>query len=141
MSLVLLPQRSANGYYSYSRTEQQYGTRPTIDAIIAICRAYYMMQHVMIGIGDMSYSDGRVFPPHNSHRDGKCADIRPVATARAPVPMNIHRADYDRDATALLIVALRAHDNVLRILFNDRTIVGVVPYAGHDNHMHVIMKS
>lgn len=140
-ALVLLPQVCGLGYYSYSPLDRQYGTQATIDTIARIARDYFRNQKAEIGIGDMSFRDGRAMSPHHTHRDGKCVDIRPLRKDLASAPINIHDADYDRDATKLLVASLLAHRNVQTILFNDGQIPGVKYWTGHDNHLHVKMRS
>lgn len=139
-SLILLPQMSGNGYYSYSPLGQQYGTQPTVDTIVRICRDWFRNQGCLVGIGDMSFPDGHRMAPHNSHKDGKCIDIRPLHKNRISGPVSIHSATYDQISTDLLVRALLAHSNVSKILFNDNKIHGVRHWPGHDNHMHVLMK-
>jgi conjugal transfer mating pair stabilization protein TraG len=94
-----------------------------------------------VGIGDMSFEHGGPMAPHNSHQDGRCVDIRPLRSDKRNSPVTISDAHYDRESTRALVVALLAHGNVCKILFNDHQISGVIPWAGHDNHFHVIMKS
>ena len=139
--LFLLPQMSGNGYYSYSPMNQQYGTQACVQTIVRIAQDHFRNTRTQIGIGDMSYADMRNFPPHHSHKDGKCVDIRPIGKNRMPAPLNISNPNYDHDNTMLLAEALMAHRNVLRVLFNDSRIPGVVHFAGHDNHLHVIMRT
>lgn len=140
-NLVLLPQISTNGYYPYSPMARQYGTQATVDTVVQICRDWFRNQRYLVGIGDMSFVDGAPMPPHTSHRDGRNVDIRPMRLDHANQPIDIFSAQYDREATRLLVQALLAHANVQQILFNDNQIAGVTPYAGHDNHLHVKTRS
>ena len=80
---------------------------------------------------------GLVMHPHASHRDGKCVDLRPIRKDKKMSPVDIHHAQYDKDATELLVQALLAHSNIKKILFNDKTISGVHWHKGHDHHLHV----
>jgi len=139
--LVLLPQVCGNGYYSYSAMARQYGTQATIDTIVRIATDYFRNQGTEIGIGDISFRNRHAMAPHHTHRDGKCVDIRPLRTDLAAAPVNIHDSNYDRDATKLLVASLLAHRNVQTILFNDNQILGVKSWVGHDNHLHVKMRS
>jgi murein endopeptidase len=139
--LQLLPQVSGKGYYSYSPTDRQYGTLDTINTIVRIALDYFRNQGVEIGIGDMSFHDRHAMAPHHTHRDGKCVDIRPLRKDRLARPVNIFSLDYDREATRLLAASLLAHRNVQTILFNDAQIHRVKSWVGHDNHLHVKMRS
>jgi murein endopeptidase len=94
---------------------------------------------VLVGIGDISFASGGPMPPHSSHKDGRCIDIRPLRKDRRDVPVTIQDPAYDREATRALVASLRSHKNTKKILFNDTQIIGVTPWAGHDNHLHVIM--
>lgn len=138
---VLLPQISGYGYYSYSSSDRQYGTRRTVDTLVDVSRKWMRDRPtVPIGIGDMSFEHGAPMPPHHTHHDGKEADIRPLRKDRRMLPINIHDPHYDHDATVDLVALLFANPNVWRILFNDSKIKGVIHWAGHDNHLHIKMK-
>jgi len=93
-----------------------------------------------VGLGDISFENGGPMPPHVSHTDGTCVDLRPFRKDKKHAPVNIQDPDYDRDATRSLVAVLRAHQNVKQILFNDNEIQGVTSWPGHDNHLHVIMR-
>jgi murein endopeptidase len=96
---------------------------------------------VEIGIGDISFALGGPMSPHHSHQNGTDADIRPIRKGgSAHLPVTIADANYDRDLTRLLVECFSAHRNVRKILFNDAQIPGVTHWAGHDNHLHVIMR-
>lgn len=137
----LLPQVSSNGYYPYSPMANQYGTKATVDTVVQICKDWHRNQGYKVGVGDISLIDGSPMPGHTSHRTGKNVDIRPMRLDHANEPVDIFSADYDREATRLLVKSLLAHANVDQILFNDSEIEGVTPFAGHDNHLHVKMRS
>jgi len=106
---------------------------------LQICSDWFRNQRYPIGVGDMSFKDGHHMAPHISHKDGKCVDIRPLRKDHFNSPITIQSPDYDHDATELLVQALLANQNVHRILFNDLKIKGVTHWAGHDNHLHVMM--
>ena len=134
-----LPQNTSD-YRHYSAAERQFGTSKTIDTIIDVARAVHGANaSLTFAVGDISFADGRVMPPHQAHRRGRNIDLRPIRKDRANKPVTIHDAQYDRDATAEVIAAYFAHANVSSILFNDKTIPGVKHDGGsaHDNHFHV----
>jgi penicillin-insensitive murein endopeptidase len=86
----------------------------------------------------MSYIDGRHMDPHAGHRDGKCVDIRPVRKDRLQKGVTYTDPQYDREETQRLVDAFRANnENVDRIFFNDSKIIGVHPWPGHHDHLHV----
>jgi murein endopeptidase len=141
-NLVLLPQASGLGYYTYSAQDRQYGTEATIKAIQEVADTLRTSQpDVPIGIGDISFAAGGSMRPHQSHRHGKDIDIRPLRTDGLQSPIKISDTAYSRARTELLVKTLLAHGNVKKILFNDRAIRGVRSFPGHDNHLHVEMKS
>jgi penicillin-insensitive murein endopeptidase len=139
-----LPQ-SGIGYYRYSASERQYGTQQTVHTLVTLARLWVSFTigdtaSYPFGIGDMSFRDGRHMPPHKSHTDGKCADLRPVRKDRHHAPVSIHDPQYDREETERLVNLLRSNPNVGTILFNDTSIVGVRHWPGHNNHLHVHLK-
>jgi len=140
-AFVPLPQPTDRPHYSISPAERQFGTPKTIDTILSVASAYSLVNPgLAIGVGDISFKDGRTMPPHASHIRGIDADFRPLRKDGKRLPVTIHDPDYSRESTALLISQFLANSNVKRILFNDGSIPGVTAFAGHDNHFHVTMK-
>jgi hypothetical protein len=77
LDLVLLPQVSGNGYYSYSPVQNQYGTQATIDALVRIGAAWRdnaATGGVELGIGDISLQGG-----------GHFRHIRPTRRGSKPI--------------------------------------------------------
>lgn len=145
--LVLLPQMSGLGYYSYGKgnwNERQWGTKTTIQALLDIARQFKWNNPTsQIGIGDISFQFGGKMSPHSTHREGKHIDLRPCRKDDAMAPVKYtDTASYDQDKTKLLIQLFLSHANVKNILFNDPVIhalKGVIPWDGHDDHFHVTM--
>jgi murein endopeptidase len=135
---VMLPQ-SSSSYYQYSTPDRQFGTQTSIDTITSVANG--LAGNPLLGIGDISFADGSVMPPHAGHRLGKDADIRPMRKDKQKLPVTITDAQYDRAATKTAIDAFLANANVATIFFNDSAIPGVTPLEGHDNHFHVKMKA
>ncbi|MGA8054434.1 MAG: peptidoglycan-binding domain-containing protein [Burkholderiales bacterium] len=139
--LILLPQASGMGHYSYSPLANQYGTAACIQALRDVCAQFRRnLPDVEIGIGDISFARGGHMSPHQSHREGRHVDLRPLRKDKKRLPVTISDPSYSRELTKLLVQSLRAHRNVKSILFNDTQIPGTTSYAGHDNHLHVTMK-
>lgn len=135
-------QNAGLGYYSYSSPDRQYGTEQTVHTLESLARLWVMFTigdgpSYPLGIGDMSFADGRHMDPHHAHTDGRCADIRPIRRDRRHLPITIFDAVYDREETERLVNLFRSNPNVQAILFNDTSIAGVRQWAGHDNHLHV----
>ena len=139
--LILLPQASGFGYYSYASSIRQYGTRLCIQALRDICSQFQAdNMGLHIGIGDISFAQGGHMSPHNSHQHGLNVDVRPLRDDMRNIPVSITDPHYSRYATERLVQTLLAHRNVQSILFNDSAIGGVRSWAGHDNHLHVSMR-
>ncbi len=145
--LVLLPQISGNGYYSYGSGnwyERQWGTQATIDTLLELSRQFRLNYPTMLmPIGDISLEFGGAMPPHGTHREGKHVDLRPLRKDAAQVPVTYtDTTNYDQDKTKALIELFLSHQNVKNVLFNDPIINAldrVSPWSGHDNHFHVTM--
>jgi peptidoglycan hydrolase-like protein with peptidoglycan-binding domain len=139
--LILLPQASGLGYYSYSSATRQYGTKFCIQTLRDICVQFQINnKELEIGVGDISFAQGGHMSPHQSHQHGVHIDIRPLRKDKKNLPVTISDPNYSRDSTKLLVQSLLAHRNVKSILFNDTAILGVKNYTGHDNHLHVSVK-
>jgi type VI secretion system secreted protein Hcp len=144
-TFLALPGHSV-GYYSYSPPGSQFGTKSTNQTLQRIGNLWAAYPtddgpSYQFGVGDMSYVDGHAMKPHKSHRDGRCADIRPIRKDRKHLPVTYQSDDYDREEAARLIQLFFLNPNVEFILFNDSKIPRVKPYPGHDNHFHVKFKS
>jgi hypothetical protein len=139
---VLLPQACGYGYYSYSPAGHQYGTDSAIAALLDVTQAFSLKHpDVEVGVGDISLASGAKLPPHVSHRNGRDIDIRPFRTDGAHSPVTFRDKEYDRALAQALVDEFLAHKNVDYILFNDGRITGVKAHVGHDNHLHVSMKT
>jgi penicillin-insensitive murein DD-endopeptidase len=137
---VPLPQLSGNGYYSYASMDRQYGTAATVTSLVTVCRKFMeTFPDVKVAIGDMSFMNGARMRPHETHRNGRNADIRPVRSDGKRLPVAISDSHYSRERTKVLIELLRAEHNLKAILFNDIAIPGVKHWVGHHNHLHVSM--
>jgi hypothetical protein len=121
--------------------DRQFGTVATVRTLVTVCRKFFdKFPGVKIAIGDMSFANGARMSPHETHRTGRNADIRPVRVDGAMRPVSITDAEYSHERTAALVELLRAEHNLKSILFNDTTIPGVKHWKGHHNHLHVSMK-
>lgn len=128
------------GYYPYSSATRQYGTPKCLEALALVAAAYYRMNAVEIGIGDISLPAPGNFGPHKTHYKGRAADIRPLREDGEPKPVSFLDDAYSRDLTKALVETFYASSNVELVLFNDASIPGVHHCHGHDNHLHVYFK-
>ena len=138
---VQLPERGT-GFYSYSRyRHKQFGLAETIRAIETICHDWFLNHRTgpLIGIGNISVRGGGPVPPHSSHQRGVDVDIRPLRSDGARVSVRYQDAAYSRSRTQELVNTIRANSilSIDIILFNDPDVVGVQPWPGHDDHLHV----
>ena len=141
--LVQLPQNLPNsGFYNYygkpGNGEAQYGQSPTMGLIGETGARLHAVGAPPIGVGDLSLQDGSKYGGHGIyHQNGLAFDARPVRRDGQSLPVNMNDPAYDRVATQRMVDTLRATGGVDQILFNDPQIMGVSPYKGHDNHLHV----
>lgn len=134
--LVKLSSVSTN-FYKYSSADRQFGTEKTIASLLLLARRAKESLGTSLGIGDISFQDGRSMPPHTSHRKGMDVDIRPIRSDKRAMPVKISDKEYDAALTKKLVELARKDPNLLSILFNDKKIPGVKSYSGHDNHLHL----
>lgn len=152
LGLVEMPASGGIGWYRYDTGDMKksllmhFGTADTVQAILAVAVATNFTLPA-IGVGDLSSASGGNMGRHASHLHGKNVDLRPLRQDGAGSPTNItDTANYSRDRTLALVDMLLAHRNVDKIYFNDPEIIKVrkprvQKMRGHDNHLHVIMKS
>ena len=74
---------------------------------------------VEIGIGDISFKDGRKMSPHESHTSGTNIDVRPLRTDGEHKPVTITDTEYSQDRTRKLVEILKQDANLQGILFNE----------------------
>ncbi len=128
------------GYYAYGESKKRHGTAATLASIKRVARAL-KADGIEVGVGNLSLGSGGPMSPHSSHQRGVDVDFRPLRGDGKRSPTTIHKPEYSREMTRLLVKALRADDNLDVILFNDPVIPGIVEWTGHDNHLHVRFKA
>src|SRR5262245_7635027 len=110
-----------SGYYRYEPNGRedprrfQFGTYETIRSVLEIGRYWASaFPDAPLGIGDISFFlGGTMGHRHQTHRDGRCVDVRPIRKDRAKAAVTIaDKAAYDREATRLLAQVLRSHRSV-----------------------------
>lgn len=153
LGLVEMPVAGGRGWYRYETGDMNksrimhFGTANTVQAVLDVAAAVAAgMPGYVIGVGDLSTAMGTNLGRHQTHLHGKNVDVRPFRDDGQRLPTNIHDPHYSREKTLLLVDSFLAHRNVDRILFNDPQIIQdrkprVHSSPGHDNHLHVIMKS
>jgi hypothetical protein len=133
---------SGQGFYSYSANrDKQYGLAETIEAIESIASDWFSEHSIgpLIGIGNISLNGGGVMRPHKSHQKGLDVDFRLLRKDGARIGVDYQSPSYSRSRTQQLVDTIRANSvlDVDLILFNDPDVMGVEPWEGHDDHLHV----
>lgn len=140
----MLPQMpEESGYYTYGTPpggRAQYAHPQMLNFIFKLEYSWSAIDERKIGIGNISLAEGRIFPPHVSHRKGLEVDIRPIRKDGAKSPVSWSSKDYDQIATSKLVDLIWQTGMVNKIGFNDPKIARVSFMKGHDDHLHVEVK-
>lgn len=132
---------TGTGFACYGPLEKRFGRPEMIQALKHICAEWAKVfpNEPRIRIGNISLQRGGPMPPHVSHQKGVDVDLEPVASAEEEIPLTWEHAKYSQQRTQQLVDLIRSNPilRVRTILFNDRGITRVEPWAGHDNHLHV----
>ena len=68
-------------------------------------------------------------------------DLRPFRTDNKEMRVSYREKEYDRDATAKLVLLMWQTGMVTKVYFNDAKIARVAPMIGHDDHLHVEVRA
>jgi len=135
---------SGEGYTTYTREQNgadQFGLESTINAIVALSRKWFLRHpEVRLQFGDISRKGGGKFPPHNSHKNGRDVDMRPIRKDNGMNPVTVGESQYDTFRTEEFVKLVRDRFPNVIILFNDDRLVkkGLTrPEKFHDNHLHI----
>ena len=139
-SFVQLP-GDGGEYYIYTQVNKIYGTPATILSIKSIAAAVKAALGIRIAVGDISFQNGGHMAPHDSHTRGVDVDIRPLRSDAVEGRVAWQEKGYSTERTRRLVEIAHEDPNLKSILFNDAKIIGVKPWAGHDNHLHIRFKS
>lgn len=126
---------SGPGFYSYTSAGNRWGVPAVIYGLERAGARWAKSGRPRAGIGHISLEKGGPFAPHQSHREGKNVDVRPVRSS-GEAPVTISDSAYSRAGTQALIDIVRAEINAYSVLFNDSGVSGVTYYSGHHNHFH-----
>jgi murein endopeptidase len=140
----VLPQRPEGAaYYTYGTPPEgagQYAHPKLLSLIFMVEHRWQALDSRKIGIGNISLSDGAKYPDHKGHKSGRDVDIRLFRKDRLQASVTRFDAEYDKDATAMLIGLFFESSIIKVIYFNDLTIPGVKPLSHHDDHFHITIK-
>ena len=138
----VLPE-SGTGFRTYNREVEgadQVGLPETIDFFVRLGEDWAKEHTVPFQVGDISRRGGGPFPPHEGHRNGNEADLRPFRKDGEMAPTNVSDPSYDRSATRDFVKLVKRDAPDAVVLFNDSQLIreGLTKYyKGHHNHLHV----
>ena len=148
---TVLPERG-DGFRTFLREPEgatQFGTQLAINALIDLARAWFLIHpEVPIQYGHISRRGGGPFfstvnpgkLAHQSHKDGRTVDIRPIRRDNAMAATEISSNSYDPVKTKELVMLIREKHPKVKILFNDPQLTKAnltKKFTGHHNHLHV----
>lgn len=127
--------------------QHDFGTDWLGDTIRELGASYhraYMLGNpgaALLTVNDVSLPEGGDTPDHAGHETGLSCDLRlPRKDGEAGGISNPNtNGAYDRNAMRPQLVALKDHDLVTKVFFNDRVLIGeglCKRLAGHNNHVH-----
>lgn len=127
----------------------QFGTERAINQLVSLAGAWNEAHpEVNVQYGHISRRGGIAFfstvnpgkLAHQTHRDGRTVDIRPIRNDNAMKPTDVDSNSYDPGRTRELVLLLKERHPGVRILFNDDDLIaaGLTKFfKGHDDHLHV----
>jgi len=148
---TVLPERG-EGFRTFLREPQgatQFGTQLAINALIDLAHSWFLIHpEVPIQYGHISRKGGGPFfsnvnpgtLAHQSHKDGRTVDIRPIRKDNAIAATEISSNDYDPVRTKELVMLIREKHPKVDIIFNDPNFIKAKLtrfFKGHHNHLHV----
>jgi peptidoglycan hydrolase-like protein with peptidoglycan-binding domain len=133
---------SGTGFYRCFDATSTWATSNTVATLELVAERWHDAGYgVRIGVNDISEPHGGYFWPHESHRSGQDVDLRLMRNDGVEAALQSWRDPaYSRALTQRLVDMLWATGEVDFILFNDPNVIGVKPWAGHDDHLHVHFK-
>jgi hypothetical protein len=152
---VILPERG-EGFRTFLREPggaTQVGTQLTINALIDLAREWFLIHpEVPIQFGHISRRGGGPFfstvnpgkLAHQTHRDGRTVDIRPIRKDNVMAATDINSNHYDPEKTKELVRLIRQKHAKVDIFFNDPNLTKTKAtkfVKGHHNHLHVRLLS
>lgn len=132
------------GYYTYGTPDQgagQYAHPNLMTFLMKVANNWCAIDNRKFGVGNISLAGGSRYPGHASHRSGLDLDIRPLRKDGLRQAVWCTSSDYDHEGTARLVELMWNTGMVSMIFFNDRNIPRMQRLAGHDNHLHLTLRS
>jgi len=148
---TLLPERG-EGFQTFLREPggaTQFGTQLAINALMDLAKSWFLIHpEVPIQFGHISRKGGGPFfstvnpgkLAHETHKDGRTVDIRPIRKDNKMASTNFRESDYDPVRTRELVMLIREKHPKVDIIFNDPKFLKAKlsrKFKGHDDHLHV----
>jgi peptidoglycan hydrolase-like protein with peptidoglycan-binding domain len=147
---TLLPERG-EGFQTFLREggSTQFGTQLAIRALMDLAKSWFLIHpEVPLQFGHISRKGGGKFfssvkpgtLAHETHRDGRTVDIRPIRKDNVMASTNFHESNYDPVRTREFVMLLREKHPKVDIIFNDPKFLKAKltrKFKGHDDHLHV----
>jgi peptidoglycan hydrolase-like protein with peptidoglycan-binding domain len=150
---TLLPERG-EGFRTFLREPEgatQFGTARMINFLIDLAHEW-LLRHpeVSIQYGHISRKGGGPFfstknpgkLAHQTHRNGRNVDIRPIRKDNLMAATDINQANYDPARTKELVLLIKEKHPGAVIYFNDPKLLALgltKKVTGHHNHLHFIL--
>jgi peptidoglycan hydrolase-like protein with peptidoglycan-binding domain len=127
----------------------QFGTERVIKQLVSLASAWNERHpEVNVQYGHISRKGGIPFfstvnpgkLAHETHRDGRTVDIRPIRKDNAMSPTDVDQSSYDPVRTRELVMLIRERHPGVRILFNDDNLIAAgftKFFKNHHDHLHV----
>jgi len=132
------------GFTTYNREPNgadQYGTALVINAIVALARKWFLLHpEILLQFGDISRKGGGEFEGHDSHKNGRDADARPLRRDNRLDPVSVGEIPYDSIRTEELVKLILSRHPKAIIFFNDQRLINkklTKQAVGHHNHLHI----
>lgn len=143
--LFLLPQyQEDTAYYVYGSPGNgmaRFAHQRMITFLMHVQFEWSKSDSRKIGVGNITLMNGLTDKDHQSHKAGLDVDIRPIRKDGKELPTTCKSVSYDRHATLRLVQIMQQTGLLRTILFNDSLLPGVKPWVGHDDHLHISLRS
>ena len=142
------------GFHNYELIEQtddhhEYGTNWLAEVIQAAGKNYnesYLADNpnaALLTLNDVSLPRGGNTPDHDGHETGLACDLLLPKDDGSAGGITWNDDNYDRDAMRAMLTAIKSHELVTNIFFNDQLLKDQGLCTGldnHDNHVHFEIK-
>jgi peptidoglycan hydrolase-like protein with peptidoglycan-binding domain len=142
---------SGEGFRTFLREggATQFGTQKAITALTDLARVWSQRHpECPLQYGHISRRGGGPFfstvnpgkLAHQTHRDGRTVDIRPIRNDNKMIPVEVRATQYDPVRSKELVMLIRERHPDVDIIFNDPALnrAGLTRnFTGHHDHLHV----